>query len=67
MHPKRKTIGLRVPDNNIAQALLSSLGEPLMSTSLILADDLYNCYAFICLAKDYGLDIIVPDKKNRNF
>ena len=36
MTPKRKTIGLRVPDNNIAQTLLEALGEPLMSTSLIL-------------------------------
>ena len=39
MHAKRKTIGLRVPDNNIAQALLGSLGEPMMSTSLILSDN----------------------------
>jgi len=36
MHPKRKTIGLRVPDNTVAQAILSELGEPVMSTSLIL-------------------------------
>ncbi|TPE54745.1 threonylcarbamoyl-AMP synthase [Maribrevibacterium harenarium] len=36
MHPKRKTIGIRVPDNAIAQALLEELGEPLMSVSLIL-------------------------------
>ncbi len=36
MHPKRKTIGLRVPDNAIAQAILDKLGEPIMSTSLIL-------------------------------
>jgi tRNA threonylcarbamoyl adenosine modification protein (Sua5/YciO/YrdC/YwlC family) len=35
-HAKRKTIGLRVPENRIAQALLESLGEPMMSTSLIL-------------------------------
>lgn len=35
-HPKKKTIGLRVPDNKIAQALLEALGEPLMSTTLIL-------------------------------
>jgi tRNA threonylcarbamoyl adenosine modification protein (Sua5/YciO/YrdC/YwlC family) len=35
-HPNRKTIGLRVPDHSIAQALLHSLGEPLLSTSLIL-------------------------------
>ncbi|EKE70941.1 L-threonylcarbamoyladenylate synthase [Gallaecimonas xiamenensis] len=36
LNPKRKTIGLRVPDNVIALALLDALGEPLMSTSLIL-------------------------------
>jgi tRNA threonylcarbamoyl adenosine modification protein (Sua5/YciO/YrdC/YwlC family) len=36
MHPRRKTIGLRVPDNAVAQALLAELGEPIMSTSLIL-------------------------------
>ena len=35
-HPKRKTIGLRIPDNIIAQALLAELGEPLMSVTLIL-------------------------------
>ena len=35
-HPKRKTIGLRVPDHVIAQALLTELGEPLMSSTLIL-------------------------------
>ena len=39
VHPKRKTIGLRVPEHVIAQALLETLGEPLMSTSLILPDD----------------------------
>lgn len=36
MHPKRRTIGLRVPANPIAQALLEELGEPLMSVSLIM-------------------------------
>lgn len=35
-NPKRKTIGIRVPDNVIALALLEELDEPLMSTSLIL-------------------------------
>ncbi len=38
---KRKTIGLRVPDNEICQALLSGLGEPIMSTTLILPGDEY--------------------------
>lgn len=36
MHPKRKTIGLRVPDNPIALALLEELREPLMTSSLLL-------------------------------
>jgi tRNA threonylcarbamoyl adenosine modification protein (Sua5/YciO/YrdC/YwlC family) len=36
LHPKRKTIGLRVPDNRIALELLEKLGEPMMSVSLIL-------------------------------
>ncbi|WP_445374789.1 L-threonylcarbamoyladenylate synthase [Photorhabdus tasmaniensis] len=36
MNDKRKTIGLRVPSNPIALALLEQMGEPLMSTSLIL-------------------------------
>jgi tRNA threonylcarbamoyl adenosine modification protein (Sua5/YciO/YrdC/YwlC family) len=35
-NPKRRTIGIRVPDNAIALALLEELGEPLMSTTLIL-------------------------------
>lgn len=39
MHPKRKTIGLRVPDNRIALALMEALGEPLMSSSLLLPGD----------------------------
>lgn len=36
LNPKRKTIGIRVPTNRIAMALLEELNEPLMSTSLIL-------------------------------
>lgn len=39
MHPKRKTIGMRVPDNPIALALMERLGEPLMTSSLILPGD----------------------------
>lgn len=35
-NPKRRTIGIRVPDNPITQALLAELGEPLMSSTLIL-------------------------------
>ncbi|KUM54757.1 L-threonylcarbamoyladenylate synthase [Rheinheimera sp. EpRS3] len=36
LNEKKKTIGLRIPENKIAQALLEELGEPLLSTSLIL-------------------------------
>ncbi len=39
LHPKRKTVGLRVPDNTIAAALLAELGEPLMSVTLIMPGD----------------------------
>ena len=39
MHPKRKTVGLRVPDNASAAALLADLGEPLMSVTLIMPGD----------------------------
>ena len=36
MNPTKRTIGIRIPDNAIALALLAELGEPLMTTSLIL-------------------------------
>ena len=36
MHPKRKTIGIRIPDNRIALALLEDLNEPILSSTLIL-------------------------------
>lgn len=36
MHPKRRQIGIRIPDNRIALALLEELQHPLMSSSLIL-------------------------------
>jgi tRNA threonylcarbamoyl adenosine modification protein (Sua5/YciO/YrdC/YwlC family) len=35
-HPSRRTIGLRVPDHRVTQALLSELGQPLLATTLIL-------------------------------
>ena len=36
MHPKKKTIGLRVPSNRVCQMLLKELGEPLLTSTLIL-------------------------------
>ena len=38
-HPSRKTIGLRVPENTITQALLAELGAPLIGTTLQLPGD----------------------------
>ena len=42
MTSKRKTIGLRVPDNKIALDLLSALGEPILSCSLMLPGEEYT-------------------------
>ena len=39
MNPKRRQIGIRIPDNAIALALLEELAQPLMSTTLILPGD----------------------------
>ncbi|WP_067984621.1 L-threonylcarbamoyladenylate synthase [Neptuniibacter pectenicola] len=39
LHPKRRTIGIRIPNNPIALALTETLGEPIMSTSLIMPGD----------------------------
>ena len=41
IQPKRKTIGLRVPDHPIPQALLHALNEPLMSATLVMPGDDY--------------------------
>jgi len=38
MHPKQKTIGIRIPDHPVALALLEALDEPMMTTTLILPD-----------------------------
>lgn len=38
-HPKRSTIGLRIPDHPVALALLEALGEPLISATLLLPDE----------------------------
>jgi len=37
--PKRRTIGIRVPDHPVARALLEEVGQPLMTSSLILPGD----------------------------
>ena len=39
LHPKRKTIGLRVPDHTVARSLLAEYGEPLLTATLMLPGD----------------------------
>lgn len=39
LHPKKKTVGVRIPDNAVVQSLLSALGEPLLSTTLLLPEE----------------------------
>lgn len=39
LHPKRKTIGLRVPDHPVVTALLAELGEPILTSTLLLPDE----------------------------
>jgi tRNA threonylcarbamoyl adenosine modification protein (Sua5/YciO/YrdC/YwlC family) len=39
MHPKKREIGLRIPEHPISQAIVQALGSPLLSTSLILPND----------------------------
>jgi len=36
LHPKKKTVGARIPDHKVVQALLAALGEPMLSSTLIL-------------------------------
>jgi tRNA threonylcarbamoyl adenosine modification protein (Sua5/YciO/YrdC/YwlC family) len=37
-HPKKKTVGVRIPDHPVVRALLDELGEPLLSSTLLLPD-----------------------------
>ena len=41
-HPKRSTIGIRIPDHPVALALLEELGEPMSSSTLILPDEVWH-------------------------
>ncbi len=60
-HPKKKTIGVRIPDNAILQAILQELGEPLISATMILPNtdeamsDPYDIRA--CL--EHELDLVI--------
>lgn len=60
-HPRRKTIGVRVPAHAVAQALLEELGEPMLSSTLILpqaAEPLADA-AEIRAALEHALDLVI--------
>jgi tRNA threonylcarbamoyl adenosine modification protein (Sua5/YciO/YrdC/YwlC family) len=60
-HPKKKTIGVRIPDHRICQALVEQLGEPLLTSTLILPgedDALVDPYE-IREKLDHELDMII--------
>ncbi|MBU0653894.1 MAG: threonylcarbamoyl-AMP synthase [Gammaproteobacteria bacterium] len=60
-NPKRKTIGIRLPDHIVTQALLQELNEPLMSSTLILpGDDLPMVDPYqIRLSLEHQVDLII--------
>jgi tRNA threonylcarbamoyl adenosine modification protein (Sua5/YciO/YrdC/YwlC family) len=60
-HPRRRTIGIRVPDNAVVRALLSELGEPLLSSTLIPpgAADPLNDPAEIRAQYEHAVDLII--------
>ena len=39
MHPKKRTVGVRIPDHPVVKALLEELGEPILSSTLLLPDE----------------------------
>lgn len=39
LHPKKKTVGVRIPDHRVVQALLAELGEPILSSTLLMPGD----------------------------
>lgn len=39
LHPKKRTVGVRIPDHRTTLALVEAMGEPLLSSTLLLPDD----------------------------
>jgi len=60
-HPSRKTIGVRIPDHRVARALLDELGEPVLSSTLLLpgAEEPLNDARDIRAALEHAVDLIL--------
>lgn len=73
MSPKRRTTGIRVPDRSICQALLQTLGNPIISTSAHLPDEdgefptLYVEKARLFDVLENQVDIIIDDRTEPGF
>jgi tRNA threonylcarbamoyl adenosine modification protein (Sua5/YciO/YrdC/YwlC family) len=61
LHPKKKTVGLRVSNHGVVQAILNGLGEPLMSVSLIIENQQFVDIDDVCRVLDKKVDIIIDD------
>lgn len=67
MNPKRKTTGIRVPNNNLCQALLNTLGNPIISTSAFFGENAGNSPTFgyekarLFDALEKSVDLILDD------
>src|SRR5450432_451180 len=61
LHPKRSTIGLRVPDHPVVSALLGQLGEPILSSTLILPGELapLNDPETIRIRLEHEVDLVI--------
>ena len=61
LHPKRKTIGLRVPDHPVVLALLAELNEPILSSTLILPGETEPLCDMeeICTRLDKLVDVVI--------
>jgi tRNA threonylcarbamoyl adenosine modification protein (Sua5/YciO/YrdC/YwlC family) len=60
-HPSRKTIGVRIPDHRVVQGLLEELGEPVLSSTLLLpgAQDPLNDTQEIRAALEHAVDLVL--------
>jgi tRNA threonylcarbamoyl adenosine modification protein (Sua5/YciO/YrdC/YwlC family) len=61
LHPKRSTIGLRVPDHPVVSALLGELGEPILSSTLILPGEQapLNDPETIRIRLEHAVDLVI--------
>jgi tRNA threonylcarbamoyl adenosine modification protein (Sua5/YciO/YrdC/YwlC family) len=61
LHPKKKTVGVRIPEHAVAQAILAELGEPLVSTTLLLpgAEEPMTQGWEIKEALDHAIDAVI--------